>query len=347
MILGIETSCDETSAAIVEAPLRVLSNVVSSQIDLHGPYGGVVPEIACRSHVRVLPQVIDEALRQAGVSYEHLDAVAVTVGPGLAGSLLVGLSAAKALALRLDLPMIAVNHLHGHLFSAFLDNDTPHPSRCLPFVGLIVSGGHTCLVHVDTLMHFRLLGQTIDDAAGEAFDKGANLLGLGYPGGPILDQMAANGNPAAIRFPRGRVTSKSGCGDLNPHLCFSYSGLKTSLRTYLQSHGVPDPDESVCADVVASYQEAIVQSIMARVELAMKDKDLLVVGGGVALNSRLRQLIRTRPDLKGKKVLLTPPKYCGDNAAMVAAVAGLGIGHRLENPFECDIQPNLAVAFAV
>lgn len=345
IILGIESSCDESSAAVIEAPCRVLSNTVSSQIALHGPYGGVVPEIACREHVRALPAVISDALSQAGIGWGAIDAVAVTYGPGLASSLLVGLAAAKALSLRLEVPLIAVNHLQGHLFSPFLSPGMPEPAAVCPFVSLIVSGGHTCLVRVDAPGRGELLGQTIDDAAGEAFDKGANLLGLGYPGGPVLDRLAREGDPRYRRFPRGRVDAKSWTGGLDPRFCFSFSGLKTALRYYLADEPLaPDAGQRL-RDVAASYQEAIVDALLRRVTAAMEQSGAgtLAVGGGVSLNSRLREALAALLASQGRQLLLTEPAYCGDNAAMVAAVAGLGLGGRGESVAARDVCPNLSV----
>jgi len=343
IILGIESSCDESAAAVVEAPRRVLSSAVSTQIALHGPYGGVVPEIACREHVRALPCVIRAALEQAGIGWAAIDAVAVTYGPGLASSLLVGLATARALALRLDVPLIPVNHLQGHLFSPFLSVSTPDPAMVCPFISLIVSGGHTCLVRVDAPGSCRLMGQTIDDAAGEAFDKGANLLGLGYPGGPLMDKLGREGNPKYHRFPRGRVDANSGTGGLDAKFCFSFSGLKTALRYYLESNPVGADEPQRLRDVVASYQEAIVSALLTRVDYAMEGIETLAVGGGVSLNSRLREGLNAAPELAGKKVLLTEPAYCGDNAAMIAAVAGLGLGGRGAAMDERDCCPNLSV----
>jgi len=343
IILGIETSCDESAAAVLEAPRQVLSSAVSSQIALHRPYGGVVPEIACREHVRALPAVIEEAMAQAGTEWGSIGAVAVTCGPGLAGSLLVGLSAAKALSMRLGVPLIGVNHLQGHIYSAFLTPETPAPESLCPFVSLIVSGGHTCLVRVEAPGRCRLLGQTIDDAAGEAFDKGANLLGLGYPGGPAMDRLAREGNPKYFRFPRGRVDAGSGTGGLDPQLCFSYSGLKTALRYYLESQPLAADDGKRLRDVAASYQESIVESLLRRVTRAVEDVETLTVGGGVALNSRLRGGLSKAMESRGKRLLLTAPAYGGDNAAMIAAVAGLGLGGRGPEMLDRDISPNMSV----
>ncbi len=344
IILGIESSCDESAAAVLEGPRQVLSNVVSSQIDLHGPYGGVVPEIACREHVRALPPVIEQALGQAGKQWKDIDAIAVTAGPGLAGSLLVGWSTARALSRRLSIPCFSINHLHGHMFSAFLTPGSPPPEETCPFVSLIVSGGHTCLVRVDAPGKYHLLGQTIDDAAGEAFDKGANLLGLGYPGGPAMDRLASKGNPLAIRFPRGRIDKGSGAGELDPRLCFSFSGLKTSLRYHLQNHPVPEGNSRQLHDVAASYQEAIIDALVRRVSLAMQNVSTLTVGGGVCLNSRLRSVLGNSPALRGKNILLTDPAYGGDNAAMIAMMAALQPAPNPDERCDEDINPNLPVA---
>jgi N6-L-threonylcarbamoyladenine synthase len=345
IILGIESSCDESAAAVIESPCRVLSNAVSSQISLHGPFGGVVPEIACREHVRALPVVIEQARKDAGIEWGQIDAIAVTYGPGLASSLLVGLTTAKALSVRLDVPLIAVNHLQGHLFSPFLSHPELDPATVCPFVSLIVSGGHTCLVRVDAPGQCVLLGQTIDDAAGEAFDKGANLLGLGYPGGPVVDRLAKTGNPRFIRFPRGRVNAKSWTGDLDPRFCFSFSGLKTSLRYYLQEHPLEAGDEERLQDVAASYQEAIIDALIKRVKLALESSgaNALAVGGGVSLNQGLREALTHSVDRMGKQLLLTAPDYCGDNAAMIAAIAALGLGGRGEAIMDRDVCPNLSV----
>jgi len=344
VILGIETSCDETSVAVVRKPCEVLSNVISSQVALHGPYGGVVPEIACRAHVQVLPAVIDEALQRAAIGWGDVDAVAVTCGPGLASSLLVGLAAARGLSMRLDKPLCYVNHLQGHIFSPFLAPTAPAPADVFPFLSLVVSGGHTCLVRVDDLGVYTLLGQTIDDAAGEAFDKGANLLGLGYPGGPVMDKLAREGNPAFFDFPRGRAKREPGLlNGLDSDLCFSYSGLKTALLYYLKANPVADDDRQRLADVVASYQEAIVDSLLGRTAKALKGIDTLAVGGGVSLNSRLRARLTAYAEQHGKRLLLTEARYCGDNAAMIAGVAGLGQGRWGDALLEVDASPNLKI----
>ena len=343
-ILAIESSCDETSVAIVSNPCKVLSNVVFSQIDMHSPYGGVVPEIACRSHVEVLPGVLDEALRQAALEWDDIDEIAVTYGPGLASSLLVGLAAAKGLAMRLDKPLRFVNHLKGHMFSPFLSPDAPAPETVFPFLALVVSGGHTCLVRVDGFDSYTLLGQTIDDAAGEAFDKGANLLGLGYPGGPVMDQLGAEGNPEFHRFPRGRAKRERGLiNGMDSDLCFSFSGLKTSLLYYLKDNPIAEDDRDKLVDVVASYQEAIVDALVLKTGKALDSVDTLVVGGGVSLNSRLRSRLTEYTEKRGKRLLLAEAKYCGDNAAMIAGAAGFGLGIKGDALTECDAEPSLKI----
>jgi N6-L-threonylcarbamoyladenine synthase len=343
-ILGIETSCDETAVAVVEAPRRVLSSAVFSQIDLHGPYGGVVPEIACRSHVEALPGVLESALEQAGLEWGDIDEVAVTYGPGLASSLLVGLASAKSLALRLDVPVRYVNHLHGHIFSSFLTESAPLPEDVFPFLSLVVSGGHSCLVRVAGYGQYELLGQTIDDAAGEAFDKGANLLGLGYPGGPVMDRIGKQGDPKFYRFPRGRARRERGLiGGLDSDLCFSFSGLKTALLYYLRDNPPAEGDEQLQADIVASYQEAIVDALVRGVERGMGEMETLVVGGGVSLNSRLRYKLTEFAEKRGVRLLLTEARYCGDNAAMIALVSGLGLGHLGGALSGYDAEPSLRV----
>jgi N6-L-threonylcarbamoyladenine synthase len=343
-ILAIETSCDETSVAVVRKPYKVLSNVIFSQVALHGPYGGVVPEIACRSHVEVLPSVIEQALQEADMGWADVDAIAVTYGPGLASSLLVGLAAAKGLAMRLEKPICYVNHLQGHIFSPFLAPGAPSPADVFPFLSLVVSGGHTCLVRVEGLGACTLLGQTIDDAAGEAFDKGANLLGLGYPGGPVMDKLAREGNPAFFAFPRGRAKRERGLiNGMDSDLCFSYSGLKTSLLYYLKANPVPEGDRKLLVDVVASYQEAIVDSLVRKTAKALEGLQTLAVGGGVSLNSRLRARLTEHAAKHGKQLLLAQPKHCGDNAGMIGGIAGLGLGRWGDSLMDCDASPNLKV----
>ena len=291
VVLGIETSCDETAAALVMGGDDVLSSVVSSQVDLHAQYGGVVPEIASRAHLELLNPVIARAIVEAGVEEQRIDAVAATVGPGLVGALLVGVSAAKALALAWDVPFIGVNHLEAHLYAAFLED----PSLELPLVVLLVSGGHTMLIEMRGEGEYRLLGRTIDDAAGEAFDKVARFLGLGYPGGPAIDRIAIDGDPAAIAFPRAM---------LNDGLDFSFSGLKTSVVNHVRNH----PDVST-ADVAASFQTAVVDVLVAKARRAAREVGAkgLVLGGGVAANSLLRERFLDACAEDGKQRLPAEP----------------------------------------
>jgi N6-L-threonylcarbamoyladenine synthase len=341
IVLGIETSCDETAAAIVCDGRQVLSNVVRSQIELHRPYGGVVPEIASRRHVEVLPDVLERAIRDADIGWQDLGAIAVTYGPGLASSLIVGVAAAKALSLRLALPLAAVNHLQAHIYSVFLSLRAPAIESICPFLALVVSGGHTCLVRVDRPGRYTLLGETVDDAAGEAFDKGANLLGLGYPGGPAVDRIGKDGNPSFFDFPRSVVKKQRGLS-LDPQLCFSYSGLKTSLLYYLKSNPLAEGDDQFTS-IVASYQEAIVDSIVSRCDAAMSGMSTLAVGGGVALNSRLRERLRDWAKSGGYELLVSEPCYCADNAAMIAGLASSGEGIWGEEALGIDVTPSLSV----
>lgn len=346
-VLGIETSCDETAVAVVADGATVLASAVFSQVALHRPYGGVVPEIASRQHLEHLPRMLETVQAQAGLDWTQLHAVAVTYGPGLASSLLVGLSAAKALALRLAIPLVGVNHLAAHLYSVFLAPNAPRYASACPLVALIVSGGHTCLVRVDAPGSCRRLGQTIDDAAGEAFDKGAKLLGLEYPGGPVIDRVSAAGDGARIAFPRTHVLKADFAGGLAPELCFSFSGLKTSLLYYLRDH--PEAARApALADVAAGYQEAIVDVLVrgARRALQRERVRTLVVAGGVSLNRRLRaRLLAMAADLH-VRILLPDAAYCVDNAAMVAGLAGNGQGVTGEAAWALDACPNLELGSA-
>ena len=343
IVLGIETSCDETAAAVVRDGRETLSSIILSQVELHRPYGGVVPEIASRQHSEMLPGVIDRAMHDAGVGWAQIDAVAATYGPGLASSLMVGLSTAKGLAMRLEKPLIAINHLQAHIYSPFMSPEAPTPAVVGPFVALVISGGHTCLVQCAALGEYRLLGETIDDAAGEAFDKGANLLGLGYPGGPLMDKIGRTGNPKAIMFPRGRVRSPRDVGaGLQPELCFSYSGVKTALLYYLRDNPLAAGDPRL-PDVVASYQEAIVDTVIDRCERAMETLSTLCVGGGVSLNSRLRLKLQDLAHRRGLRLLLAKPVFCADNAAMIAGLAGMGGGLTGQHAFGTDVVPALPV----
>ena len=303
LILGIETSCDETAAAVVGNGNDVLSNVVSSQIDIHARYGGVVPEVASRAHVEMMMPVVAQSMVEAGVEPDDLTAIACTVGPGLIGSLLIGVSAAKSLALVWDKPFVAVNHLEAHLYASFLEE----PNLELPVVVLLVSGGHTMLVLMEGHGKYRLLGQTLDDAAGEAFDKVARYLGLGYPGGPIIDKMSIDGDPEAIKFPRAMV--KDGYD-------FSFSGLKTSVVNYVRKN--PDAAD---VDVAASFQEAVVDVLMTKAQRAVRDTGAkgICLAGGVAANSSLRERVLDVAMAESVKALIPSRSMCTDNAAMVAA----------------------------
>jgi N6-L-threonylcarbamoyladenine synthase len=309
-VLAIETSCDETAAAIVEDGRRALSDVIATQIEIHRRWGGVVPELASRNHVVQVMPVVDEALARAGVGPGDLDAIAVTSGPGLVGALLVGVQAAKALALAWGKPLVRVNHLEGHLVAAFLSEKAPE----FPYLGLVVSGGHTSLYAARGFGDYALLGHTRDDAAGEAFDKGAKLLGLPYPGGVAIDRLAKEGDARAIRFPKAIVKG----ADLD----FSFSGLKTALLHHVRKNGVPEG--RALADLCASYQEAIVRALVEKAFRAARrlQFDRLVLSGGVAANSRLRAAVTERAgEYEGMQVFLPAPRLCTDNAAMIA-VAG-------------------------
>ena len=302
LILAIETSCDDTCAAVVTRDGQIASNVIASQGLLHARYGGVVPEIASRHHLELVDAVTADALERAGARLDDVDTVAVTRGPGLIGALLVGVSSAKALAASRELPLVPVDHLHGHVVASTLGPDPVEP----PYVCLVASGGHTFLARVDDAADYRVLGQTLDDAAGEAFDKGARLLGLGYPGGPAVDRLAREGDPEAFAFPR------SGPGELD----FSFSGLKTALLYAIRD--LPD-QHGRQADLAASYQRAIVDALVARTRAALEREGLerLAIGGGVAANSELRAAVAEL----GVRVWVPPVELCTDNAAMIAGAA--------------------------
>jgi N6-L-threonylcarbamoyladenine synthase len=336
LLLAIESSCDETAAAVVDRRLAILSNVVSSQTELHRRYGGVVPEIASRAHVRRIIPAIDEALRTAGVHLNELTAVAVTSRPGLVGSLLVGLTAAKTLALALGIPLVDVSHVEAHLYACRMSAG----QEVFPAVGLVVSGGHTLLYDCVSAVDFELLGSTIDDAAGEAFDKGAKLLGLGYPGGPAIQQAAQSGDARAVCFPRPLIDSR--------RLDFSFSGLKTALLYAVSgsSQGrvveLPDLPPSRVCDLAASYQEAIVDVLVAkcRQALACTQRTTLCVGGGVAANGRLRQRLSQMCGETLTELVLAPPELCTDNAAM-AALAWELLDRGVVAPLDLDVTPGL------
>jgi N6-L-threonylcarbamoyladenine synthase len=328
LVLGIETSCDETAAALVLGGYDIASSVVSSQIDLHAAFGGVVPEIASRAHLDLLNPVIARAIVEAGVDERRIDAVACTVGPGLIGALLVGVSAAKALALAWNVPFVGVNHLEAHLYAALLED----PSTELPIVVLLVSGGHTMLVEMTAPGEYRLLGQTIDDAAGEAFDKVARFLGLGYPGGPEIEKVARRGDPAAIAFPRAMR---------DDGLDFSFSGLKTAVLYHVRKHADAD-----VADVAASFQEALVDVLVHKARRAAVEVGArgIALGGGVAANGRLREAMLDACAADGLHGYVPSPAMCTDNAAMIAAAGW----HRLRldgpTPLDAGAVPNLKLA---
>jgi N6-L-threonylcarbamoyladenine synthase len=334
-ILGIETSCDETAAAIVEGGTSVLSSVVSSQVDLHARYGGVVPEIASRAHVDLIVPVVAQAFVEAGLSDRpvdgagcEVDAVAATYGPGLVGALLVGVSAAKALALAWDVPFLAVNHLEAHLYATLLEE----PDLELPLVVLLVSGGHTLLVHMEGHGQYKVLGSTIDDAAGEAFDKVARFLGLGYPGGPAIDKLSIQGDPEAIRFPRPMV----GDGTFD----VSFSGLKTAVVNHVRKH----PEVST-PDVAASFQEAVVDVLVTKARAAAREVGArgLCLGGGVAANSRLRERFLDACVEEGIRGFLPSRAMCTDNAAMVASAAWYRWRTDGPSPLDTGAFPNLGL----
>jgi N6-L-threonylcarbamoyladenine synthase len=335
-ILTLETTCDETAAAIVTDRLEVLASVVASQDDLHQRFRGVVPEIAARAHVeRILP-VIDETLRRAELTLDDLDAVAVANTPGLAGSLLVGLVAAKTLCLALDKPLVAVNHLYAHIYACRLASG----KEVFPCAGLIVSGGHSSLYHCRSALEFELLGGTIDDAAGEAFDKVASMLGLPYPGGPAISRAAETGNAAAYRFPRSFLRDED-------RLEFSFSGLKTAVRYEIAGPGRPD-FEAVelspqrVADLAASFQEAVVDCLVAKSLLAVRKTglDRLCIGGGVAANRRLRERLQQAAEREAIELIVAPLSLCTDNAVMGAiAIERLRAG--LTEPLDLDVYPGV------
>lgn len=316
-ILGIESSCDDTSVAIIDEAFQVLALVISSQTSLHKKYGGVVPELASRLHTETIHLLIEKALEDAGLSLHDIDRIAVTKGPGLEGALLVGLTVAKTLSILLNKPIMGVNHLQGHLYSPFLSQHPP-----LPYIGLIVSGGHTTLAKVDTGAKITLLSQTRDDAAGEAFDKVARLLGLPYPGGPVIEKLAKEGNPKAFRFPRALR---------NQGLDFSFSGLKTAVSQTVQQF---TKETLPIADICASFQEAVCDSLCEKAQLACELSEVshLAVCGGVAANQYLIQKLQAYTSSNGIILYTVPIRYCTDNAAMIACAALIkwNSGHPVE-----------------
>jgi len=350
--LGIESSCDETACAVVRDGTAVLSNVVYTQIKLHQPWGGVVPEIASRAHVEkisgVISAAVEEAVKGGGIgALTDIDAVAVTYGPGLAPALLVGLNAAKGLALALNVPLIGINHIEAHLHTPFLEAGL-RPEPYMPALGLAVSGGHTSWIDMPTYGSYSIIGQTLDDAAGEAFDKAAKLLGLGYPGGPIIDREAKKYDGTDfIPFPKGRPRpGTAALAGLDADLCTSFSGLKTSLLNYVKSVRLPDGTIPEVPRICASYQRAIVASIADRTASALKRRPYraLIVGGGVSLNGALREALACVASTAGVELLLAKPKYCGDNAAMIAGLAYYRRNVMEEAALAADVEPSLVVS---
>jgi N6-L-threonylcarbamoyladenine synthase len=329
LLLAIETSCDDTAAAVVRDGHDVLSSVATNQDAFHAKYGGIVPEIASRRHVALLSAAVEDALCRARATFADLDGIAVTSGPGLIGSLVVGVAAAKAYAFALGRPLYAVNHLHGHVFAPFLDSEQSPP---FPLLTLLVSGGHSQLVAVQSATNMRILGRTHDDAAGEAYDKTARLLGLPYPGGPALDVLAQRGNPRAYAFPRHRPSGDS--------LDLSFSGLKTSVRYFLESDA---GREAKRQDVAASFQAAVVDVLMARLQAAYErgTYNAVVLSGGVAANSALQAAFRAWTQRRGISAYVPPPKYCTDNAAMIAAAAFYQRDAVRADPLTLCANPNL------
>lgn len=309
-ILAVETSCDETSAAVVVDGVKVLSNIISSQVEVHKKFGGVVPEVASRKHLELINNVIREALDEAGMKFSQLDAVAVTYGPGLVGALLVGVSAAKAMAYALNIPLLAVNHLEGHVYANFLTE----PDLTFPVLCLVVSGGHTDLVLIQGHGRYEVVGRTRDDAAGEAFDKVARTLGLGYPGGPLIDMLAREGKDEAIDLPRAYLEEGS--------LDFSFSGVKSAVINYLHRAGQRGEDVNQ-ADMAASFQKAVTDVLVDKTLNAAKTYNTgsVMLAGGVAANRQLRAHLESRAREEGRRVVYPPPILCTDNAAMIACAA--------------------------
>jgi putative glycoprotease GCP len=331
-VLAIESSCDETAAAVVKNGREVLSNIISSQIELHTLYGGVVPEIASRKHIENIDFVVDEALKKAGKSLEEIDAVGVTHGPGLVGALLVGVAYAKALAFALNKPLIGVHHIKGHVAANFIEHKDLKP----PFICLIVSGGHTNLVKVKDYNDFEIIGRTRDDAAGEAFDKVARSVGLGYPGGPKIDKAAKEGNPLAINFPKAKVNDNK--------YDFSFSGIKSAVLNY-QNQAKMKNEEINVPDLVASFQKSVVDVLTEHTIAAAKEYNFKTVAmaGGVAANSCLRESLQRECDAEGIRFCYPSPVYCTDNAAMIGAAAYFDYMKGIRHSWDLNACPNLAL----
>ncbi len=331
-ILGIESSCDETAAAVVVNGREVLSNVISSQIDIHTLYGGVVPEIASRKHVERVNQVIRQAMDEAGKNWQDLDAIAVTYGPGLVGALLVGVSAAKAISFSTGIPLVGVHHIEGHISANYIANKDLEP----PFLCLIVSGGHTHLVIVRDYGEYEILGRTMDDAAGEAFDKVARAVGLGYPGGPKIDKAAGEGNPDAIHFPRGKVSDS--------RFDFSFSGLKSAVLNYLNTEEMAG--RKICVpDVAASFQRSVVEVLVGHAMEAAREYhcDKLALAGGVASNSALRKAAEEACQKAGITFYCPPPILCTDNGAMIGSAGYYDFVKGVRSGYDLNAVPNLVL----
>ena len=329
-ILAIESSCDETSAAVVLNGREILSNVIASQISTHEQYGGVVPEVASRMHIEAISGVVEEALLKANITLEKIDAIGVTYGPGLVGALLVGLQFAKGLAFASKKPLVGVNHIEGHICANYIQHKDLKP----PFISLVVSGGHTFIVHVKDYGICEVIGQTRDDAAGEAYDKVARALGLGYPGGPKIDKLAKEGNPKAITFPKANFHEET--------LDFSFSGVKSAVLNYLNKCNMQNIEINK-ADVAASFQQAVVDVLKDNVLLTCKKKniDTIAIAGGVASNSTLRETLINEAGKKGIKVLFPTPILCTDNAAMIGSAAYFNFINGKVNDLNLNAKPNL------
>lgn len=328
LLLALESSCDETAAAVVRDGRQVLSNIISSQVDLHAVYGGVVPELASRRHLEVINLLVDEALSKAGVQQQELQGVVVTRGPGLVGALLVGVSFAKAYAYALKIPLLGVHHIEGHIQAIQLEREVEYP-----FLALAVSGGHTHLYRVDGIGCYKLLGRTVDDAAGEAFDKVAKMLGLGYPGGPIIDKLAAAGNDGGIIFPRPMLKKDN--------FDFSFSGMKTAVLNYLHRLD-SSPDETVISQIACAFQTAVVDVLTQKALRAAKGEDLnrIVVAGGVACNSGLRGKFSELTDLSDIEVFFPSPVLCADNAAMLAVAGNYYLSQGMSSEIDLNAVSN-------
>lgn len=338
-VLGIETSCDETSVSVVRNGREILSNLILSQADLHKYFGGVVPELACRRHIEVLQDLTRDALIKAQITVNDINLIAVTTGPGLVGALLCGISYAKGLSYSLNKPIIGVNHIEAHLYANFMEYGDIHT----PCIGLIVSGGHTTLIEIKEIGKYKILGQTLDDAAGEAFDKVSKLLGLGYPGGPVIDRLSKRGNPRAVKFPRAMLRQKN--------YNFSFSGLKTAVVYYVKGFGQyrkePLQKHRISTeDLASSFQEAVIEQLVKKTIKAAEDTGCktIIIGGGVSSNSRLRELLIEESKKLGLNLYLPSPLMCTDNAGMIAGLGFIRYKKYGPSPLDLDANPHEAVS---